>query len=59
METELSKFEQEQDAGRAGAARGRPEGFADEIAAGRVDKMRARLEEEQQAGQRAAERTGG
>jgi len=56
MQTELSKFEEEQDAGRRSCERGRPEDFAEEVEAGRVDKMRARLEEELAAGRRAAGR---
>ena len=53
------KFAEEQDAGRRSCERGRPEDFAEEVGAGRVDKMRARLEEDQAAGRRVMERTAG
>ena len=58
MQTELSKFEQELDAGRRSSARQRPEEFVEEVAAGQgaVARAQERLEEELVAGRRAAGR---
>jgi hypothetical protein len=58
MEREKSKFEEEQDAGHRSSAREQTEAFAEEVEAGRsaVERVRARLKEEQGVGRRTAER---